>query len=149
MGKIAQATTTPPPNTPQTDILYSQSGIQFEKLVFPINEGISWKGNRFVDLTDVDNQYLKNWNYIYQNVGKPYNTGLSNFSNTVTVLENNETVNYPAIDSALDAYRIFAKAVYAYNVGMVYKEWTYWTYKAYDDKCVNGYSVVMRAYDHN
>ena len=48
-----------------------------------------------------------------------------------------------------DSYRTYAKEVYAYNVGMIYKEWTHWTYKPNHAQCVNGYSVIMRAIDYN
>jgi hypothetical protein len=100
---IAQATTTPPPNTPNNSILYSQDGVQYVKVVFPITEGVTWKGNALVNLDDPNFAYLKNWNYTYQNLGKGFNTGYADFPNTVTVLENNESVNYPNLDSASDA----------------------------------------------
>ena len=138
-----------PAGVPTSNILYSQDGTQYEKLVFPIVNGQSWPGNQFVSSVDPSLQYLQNWTYSYQDLGKPYNNGYNNYQNTVTVLEDNESVNYPQIDSALTAYRIYEKEIYAYNVGMVYKEFTHWTYQPYNAKCVNGFTVVMRATDHN
>ncbi len=146
---LVQTTTTPPAGTPLNGLLYGQDGIQFEKLVFPIIQGQSWLGNRLVPSNDPDYTLLKNWNYTYQNVNHSYNNGYVNYDNTVTVLENDESVNYPTLDSALYAYRIYAKEVYAYNVGMVYKEYTNWTYQPYSAKAVTGYTVIMRALDHN
>ncbi len=146
---IIQSTTTPPPGTPVSSLLYSQDGAQFIKMVYPIQQGLSWAGNANIDVSDPALSYYKNWNYTYTDVNKSYNNGFVNFDNTVTVIEDNESVNYPQLDSAVYAYRIYAKEVYAFNVGMIYKEWTHWTYLPYNAKCINGYTVIMRAIDHN
>ena len=59
-------------------------------------------------------------------------------------------MNYPAIDSNVYAMRTYAKEVYGYNIGMIYKEWVHWTYTPnHDGACVKGYSVIMRAIDYN
>lgn len=136
--------------TPTTNgLLYFQDNAQYTKLMFPVVEGFSWLGNKDIQTNIAQLSYLKNWNYTYKNYHESYNTGYVNFDNTVTLLLNDESVNYPNVDSAVDAYRTYAKEVYAYNVGMVYKEWTHWTYQADTEKCVQGYRVVMRAIDHN
>ncbi len=146
---ITPVTTTPATGTPTNCLLYSQDGAQFIKMEFPIKEGNTWAGNALVPVQDADFAYFKNWNYTYQNVYSSFNTGFVNFDNTVTVLENNESVYNPQLDSTQYAYRTYAKEVYAYNVGMVYKEWTHYTYHPYNSTCVNGYTVIMRAIDHN
>ena len=146
---IVQTTTAPPPGTPLSSLLYNQDGSQFVKLVFPILQGLTWQGNANIITSDPAYAYLKNWTYSYQDLHKSYNDGYVNYDNTVTVLEDNESVNYPHIDSALYAYRIYAKEVYAWNVGMVYKEWTHWDYLPINHQCVSGYTVTMRAVDHN
>ncbi len=128
---------------------WSQDEIKYVKMMFPITEGQTWKGNQYAPLNDPQFTFLTNWDYTYKNYRKSYNTGYLNFDNTVTVLENDESVNYPDVDTGVAAYRVYSKAVYAYNVGLVYRELTYWTYKAYNSQCLNGYSVVMRAIDHN
>jgi len=136
-------------NPTTNSINYTQDNVKYVKLMFPIVQNFSWKGNVNAPVNDSDFAYLKNWNYLYQNVHMSYNTEYLNFDNTVTVMEDNESVNYPAVDSGVAAYRTFAKEVYAYNVGMIYKEWTHWTYLANNKQCVNGYTVVMKAIDHN
>jgi hypothetical protein len=138
-------TVTPTKNS----LLYDQDQNQYEKLVFPITEGFSWNGNRLVEVNDSPKMYFKNWNYTYQNVHLSYNNGLVNFDNTVTVQETDQSVNYPTYDSLVSAYRTYAKEVYAYNVGMIYKEWTHWTYKPNDTRHVKGYTVIMRAMEYN
>lgn len=136
-------------NPTETGLNWTQDNVKFVKLMFPIEDGFSWKGNVNAPVNDADFRFLKDWNYQYRNYHKSYNTGFVNFDNTVTVLENDESVNYPDVDSMVDAYRTYSKAVYAYNVGLVYRELTHWTYKADNSQCVNGYSVVMQAIDHN
>ena len=147
---IAPTSTNPSAGTPSSSLLYTQDGCQFIKLIYPMAEGLSWMGNTNIDVQDSAFSYFNGWNYKYQNMGKSYNNGYINFDKTVTVLENDESVNYPTIDSNVYAMRTYAKEVYGYNVGMIYKEWTHWTYTpAHIGACVKGYSVVMRAIDYN
>ena len=130
-------------------LFYTQDRTQYVKLMFPIKEGYTWQGNQNAEVGDATFAYLKGWNYKYQNVHKSYFNGQINFDNTVTVLEDNENVNYTNVDSAVMGYRTFAKEVYAYNVGMIYKEWTHYSWFANDASCWTGYSVVMKAIDYN
>lgn len=146
---IIQTTTAPPPGTPVTSLLYNQGGVQFIKMVYPVQQGLTWAGNANIDVTDPKNSFYRGWNYVYTEMGKSFNNGFVNYGNTVTCIEDNESVNYPQLDSAVYAYRLYAKEVYAWNVGMIYKEWTHWDYYPYNAKCVNGFTVVMRAIDHN
>lgn len=136
-------------NPTETGLNWTQDNVKYIKMMFPITDGFSWKGNVNAPVNDSDFAYLKNWNYQYVNYRKSYNTGYLNFDNTVTCIENDENVNYPEVDSAVAAMRTYSKAVYAYNVGLVYRELTHWTYKANNKQCLQGYSVVMQAVDHN
>ena len=136
--------------TPTYDsILVTQDQSKYIKMVFPVVNGTTWAGNTYALVQDSSFSYLANWNYTYQNYHLSYNNGLVNFDNTVTVLEDDESQNYPNVDSQVNAYRTYAKEVYAYNVGMIYKEWTHWTYKPDSAQGVKGYSVIMQAIDHN
>ncbi len=136
-------------NPTSSSLNWSEEQVKYVMMSFPIKEGAQWKGNQFAPVTDSDFAYLKNWNYQYRDVHKSYNTGYVNFDNTVSVLEVDESINYPDYDSLVVAARNFSKAVYAYNVGLVYRELTHWTYKGANNQCVEGYSVVMKAVDHN
>lgn len=131
-------------------LLYTQDRTQYIKLTFPIAEGNNWQGNQYAEVNDTAFLYLKNWNYNYQNYHLNYFNGRVNFDNTVTVLENDENVNYQNVDSIVAGYRTYAKEVYAWNVGMIYKEWTHYTWGLRDSSNLrDGYSVTMRAVDHN
>ncbi len=130
-------------------LLYTQDRTQYVKLMFPIQNGYSWKGNQNAEVNDAFFAYLKNWNYTYQNMGKSYFNGQVEFDNTVTCLEDDESVYYPGIDTGVAGYRTYAKEVYAYNVGMIYKEWTHYTWNAFADSCWSGYRVTMTAVEYN
>jgi hypothetical protein len=135
-------------STPTTSLLYTQDGTQYVKLIFPIVPGFTWTGNQYANIQDTPYSYLANWNYSYQNYNLSYNTDYINFEHTVTVIEDNESVNTQPYDSLTSGYLTYAKEVYAYNVGMVYKEWTHYTYSPSNPGCKNGYTVVMQAVNY-
>jgi hypothetical protein len=131
-----------------TTLEYSESNIRFIKLVFPVMEGKTWKGNSLIAAADQDYQYLQNWDYRYYAYEAPFNNGKVLFGTTLTVLQADEKVNDP--ETMPDAYasRTYGREVYGFNVGLVYRELTYWTYQP-SIQYRNGYSVIMRAVDHN
>ena len=135
---------------PTVDTLfYFQDGNKYMKLIFPITNGLSWPGNRYVEVGVPEKAYFKNWNYYYESRNLSYFNGIVNFDNTVTVNEDDESSNYLYVDSQVAAYRTYAKEVYAYNIGLVYKEWTHWTHNADSTQYKNGYTVIMQAIEHN
>ncbi len=127
------------------------NNLRQEKLIFPVDNGLTWHGNRAID-TNVDaNKFFGGWLYQYSNYLQPYNTGFAMFDRTVTVNEINDSLNNPEALPNAYAERTFAREVYGYDVGMVYREWTRWTYDpgTAANACRKGFSVVMRAMDHN
>jgi hypothetical protein len=132
-----------------TELLYTQDRTQYVKLMFPIADGLTWKGNKNAQVQDTTFSYLKDWNYVYYNYHRNYFNGLVNFDNTVTLQLDDENVNYMNVDSGMSGHRTYAKEVYAYNVGMIYKEWTHYTWTGDSSQIKNGYSVTMQAIDHN
>lgn len=135
----------------ETNLIYQQSNQKFIKLIFPVVDGLYWNGNSYIVTDDQDNAYFANWVYKYANVGQPYNTGLANFDNTVTVNEADESLNNNDNPDAY-SYRTFYKEIYAKNVGMIYREMTHWVQQPDSsgvNSCKEGYSVIMRATDHN
>ena len=132
-----------------TGLLYTQDRNQYVKLMFPIANGFSWPGNQYVEVGDPEKAYFKNWNYSYESYSLPYFNGIVNFDNTVTCIEDDESSNYLYVDSQVAAYRTYAKEVYAYNIGMIYKEWTHWIHYANATQFKDGYTVIMQAIEHN
>lgn len=128
-----------------------QQGLRFIKLVSPVTDGRNWDGNSMIPTSNQDYSYFSGWNYQYTGRGQAYNNGLKSFDNTVTVPQVDEQQNDPELMPSAFAMRIFGKEVYARNVGMVHREMTYWIYdpKGQASGCSKGYSVVMRAIEHN
>lgn len=126
-----------------------QSNYRFIKMVFPIEDGITWKGNTYIPSADADNMNYSDWTYIYSGKEQPYFNGKATFEKTVTVDQADFGVNYESVDATDSTYadRTYGQEVYGYNVGMVYKEITHW--ERQPDNCREGYTVIMRAIDHN
>lgn len=137
--------------TPTTTHLeYVEENLRFIKLAYPVAEGATWKGNAMISPLDQDYQYFQDWDYTYSGFGKPFNNGFVNFDNTITVSEVDELLNDPESMPNNYAYKTFAKEVYGWDVGMVYREITRWVYDPTgSSKCRKGYSVIMRAVEHN
>jgi hypothetical protein len=98
---------------------------RFVRLIFPVNEGESWNGNAY--------NTLEPWNYTYTNVGEPYSLDLLSFSKTLTVNQRN---NVNLVNQEI------AYEVYAYGIGMVYKQLTDLEYQNFQ---VTGVEVEMKA----
>jgi hypothetical protein len=130
---------------------YVEKNIRFRRLINPIAEGKQWKGNSLMPQEDQDYNYLKGWNYTYKNVLKPYNNGAINFENTLTVSEVDTVLNNP--ETLPDAYAslLQSTSVYAFRVGLIYREYTYWIYDPIpgSKNCRKGVGVVMRAIEYN
>jgi hypothetical protein len=140
-GEVFYATPT------ETGLEVMQSNLRFLKLTFPIAHGKTWMGNSMIPAQDQDYQYLHDWTYRYQDFQRAFNTGKVEFQNTVTVMQHDEQQNDPETMPMAYAFRTYAKEVYAYDIGMVYKELTHWTYDPGTSQCRKGYSVIMRAVD--
>lgn len=138
---------TPTPTT----LEYVEENLRFIKLIFPIQNGGTWKGNANISNLDKDNAYFHNWDYYYDKFSQPFSNGYVNFDNTVTVNAVNDTLNDPEKMPTEYATKTFAKEVYAQGVGMVYREVTRWVYDPASDAKPfrHGYSVEMKAIDHN
>ena len=134
-----------------TGLLCFQDQNEYIKLMFPIANSFSWLGNQYVNVADPDLAYFANWNYTYSNLHLSYFNGIVNFDNTVTCNEDDESNNYLYVDSQVNSSRTYAKEVYAYNVGMIYKEWTHWDHYVTIPVAPykNGYTVIMQAIDYN
>jgi hypothetical protein len=128
----------------------TMNNVRSEKMVFPVSDGAVWLGNRLVDTNEKENLIYLGWLYQYVNYLKPYNNGRLNFDNSVTVNEANDSTGNPDLYPGKFASRTYARSVYGYDVGMIYREFTHWTYDPSDPThtCRKGFSVIMRAIDY-
>jgi len=138
---------TPTDNT----VEYVEENLRFIKLIFPIQNGGTWKGNALINPLDKDYLYFQNWNYYYDNYSEPFSNGFIQFENTVTVRAVDDTLGNPETRPTEYAFKTYGKEVYGQGIGMVYREITHWVYDPSKPGTPfrDGYSVVMKAVDYN
>lgn len=126
-----------------------QQNLRFVKLMAPVANNYTWKGNALISTADQDYQYFADWDYTYENVGEAFNNGRLEFLNSVTVQQEDYSLNLPYDANTQYAVRTFGKEVYARGAGLVYKELTHYVLDRSLSSHPKGYSVVMRAIDYN
>jgi len=143
--------------TPTEDrVELMQRGLTFIKMVFPVSNNKSWNGNALIALGDKDNAEYDNdkWKYTYANFDTEFDPGNNLYEHTVTVNQIDDQLNDPDVDSTAYAYRNYSQEIYAYNVGMVYRQRIYWEFQpkvggSGGSGYRKGYSVILRAVENN
>jgi hypothetical protein len=141
----------------ETTMEYKQRNINFIKLIFPVENGRAWDGNAKIPLGDADYEEYNNpkWKYEYSKLGESFDPGNNFYQNSVTVNHIDDQLNDPDVDTTAYAYKNYSQEVYAYNVGMVYRQRTYWVFQPSAGSAGGGsgfrkgYEVTMRAVDNN
>ncbi len=116
-----------------------ENNLRFIKLVSPLREGLTWKGNSFINASDNTGlSYLEGWEYTY---GKPNESQLINrlpFNETINVFQRNDTIGNP-FDKKQYSSIVYSKEIYAKEVGLVYKELLKQTWQPPNSNNPNGY----------
>jgi hypothetical protein len=130
------------PTTTGVDVV--MQNLRFQKMIFPVAEGRTWLGNRAIDTTEPGLREYGGWVYRYSEFQRPYDNGRARFDYTVTVNAINDSLNKSGGDDY--ATKSFFREVYAYDIGMIYRESTFWVYDPNVARCSRkGHSVIMRA----
>lgn len=135
-----------------------ENNLRFMSLRNPISEGFTWKGNSFIDALSVNSpvRYLYDWDYVYQDVGKPFTVGGHTYENTITILQRDEEFPEGPFDKT-QPYKQwdYSIEVYAKGVGLVYKNFDH---KVWQGPATSGdhgywedgsYRIILQAIDHN
>lgn len=147
----------------QQRVEMTEDNLRYVKLAYPITQGFSWSGNSylpyapyqdFFDFSDDSHLTLGSWNYTYQSVNKPYSIGGQTFDSTVTVLQENDSINVPILDVNSFASRTYWSETYAKHIGLIYRHTEMWEYQPpTPDGTQSGYKIgfqlTMRLVDHN
>jgi hypothetical protein len=139
---------TPSLNSVQT----VENNLRFIKLVTPVQDGLSWSGNSYID-TENDSllTFMAGWNYTYSNTGQPFNTIGGTVPQSVIVNEAN-IING---DAGGNAYveTIFSEEVYGKNIGCIYKTFLHSVYQPpdvqYPSGATIGYGLTFNMVSHN
>jgi len=89
----------------QSQAVTVESNVPFIKLVFPIDENKIWDGNKL--------NSMENDAYEMRNLFASFDTGLTVFEETLTVIQNEKLDSIDILD--------FRKEVYGLNIGLIYK----------------------------
>jgi hypothetical protein len=143
-------------NTGST-IEFTEDNEKYIKLVEPIQEGYSWKGNSYL-YTNNDYSYLANWNYTYDSLNATITLGNLTVDSTVKVNEEDYSLNYPVTpnDSQL-VIRTYSMEKYAKGIGLVYRNFFYQNYQPPEPDgsggntpaFSQGYGIILTMIDHN
>ena len=116
-----------------------ENNLRFIRLRLPLRDGFAWKGNSYINTTtEPALQYLDDWSYMLDSVGKQKMVGGRVFSETLTVDQRNEGVNNPN-----DKSRYFSvtksREVYAKGVGLVYRDFLHEAWQPPNLSSTTGY----------
>lgn len=132
----------------QNTVELVENNLRYIKLASPVRPDYSWKGNKYIDTysTELDINYLEDWDYRYDSVGFPQSFGSLSFDNTVKVFQKDETGGFdPSLPETVYADRTFAYEKYAKGVGLVRREFLHWKYQALPNTrpYYEGYGIKM------
>ena len=133
-------------------IEWVENNKRFIKLMSPVREGFTWKGNSYLETGSIDSDvsYLADWDYTYAEVGAAKQIGTFNLDNTITVLQKDESIGNlsdPKVYSEVNK----AWEVYAKDIGLVYKYFEHTVFQptpnpAFED---GSYTIELTMIDHN
>ncbi|GAB3549931.1 hypothetical protein GCM10027577_28270 [Spirosoma fluminis] len=106
------------------EAIRTENGQDLVKLVFPVSDLLSWNGNRHTTRGPEE--------YIIRNSNQPYRVSDKQFDQTATVLEQNDST-LVSQDKRL--------AVYAKNVGLIYKERVQLQFCSSTPACIGNYQI--------
>lgn len=135
-------------------IEYIQDNLRFIKLMTPIAEGFSWKGNSYLaydpyrSYVFANPAFMEDWNYTYENINQPLMIGSKSFDNTITVFEVSDSTGNPAVAGTEYAEKTYSIEKYAKDIGLIYKEFIHWEYQAADNT-YKGFGEKLSIIDHN
>ena len=111
---------------------YVENNLRYIKISLPITEGYSWYGHAFIDTRNTNYTYLdklNGWEYTWQNVNQSYRVLNKTYDSTATIAQNDETTPPGPFDPNNFKQRTFGKEVYAKGVGLIHKDFLYWTWQ--------------------
>lgn len=134
----------------------SENNLRMIKLMQPIRNNFSWKGNSYIDTYSASStlKYLDNWDYIYEMVHEPFLTPMKRVDSTITVQQRDETIG-SVLDKNNYYERNYGIEIYGKGIGMIYKEFIHHEYQPGNTPPASGrfidgsYSIKLTMIDHN
>lgn len=147
--------------TPLNDQLEVQEdNLRFIKLHMPINDGFSWKGNRYIPTNPYDPLYvfsnddnIQDWDYYYDGDLSSFSYGGRNYSDVITVEQMDEAFNVPITTPS--SYASLTRSVerYSKSIGLIFRQYELWEYQPNTGgpggPYKTGFGITMWMIDHN
>jgi hypothetical protein len=129
-----------------------ENNLRYIKMVTPVQDGISWLGNAYID-TKSDTAivpYMDGWNYTYSNTGMPFDVLAGTIPQAVIVNEANAVTG---LGDGSFTQTVFSEEVYGKNIGLIYKRFLYSEYQSpnveYPGGATIGYGLTFNMVSHN
>lgn len=145
---------TPLPNS----IEISEDNQRIVKLVSPVKQGMSWKGNRFLGTEPYSSKFtfsnddnMGDWDFSIENANESLVLNGTTIENVVTISSIDEALNVPIVDETSFAARSLSIDKFAKNIGLVYQEYILWEYQPNPGSSAYkiGFGVKRTMIDHN
>ena len=145
------------PTTGGTEII--EDNLRVLKMILPIKEGETWKGNRFLatspysifEFSDDNHIHLEDWEFSYSATGETVTLNNKTIPDVITVQGPDEAVNAAITDPKSFGSRTFLVDKYAKNIGLVYQELILWEYQPNPGSSPFrvGFGIKRSMIDHN
>jgi hypothetical protein len=129
-----------------------ENNLRYIKMVTPVQDGISWLGNIYIDTKSAESQvpYMDGWNYTYAETGMPYDVLAGTIPETVTV---NEVNSVTGLGDGSYTQTLYSAEIYGKNIGLIYKRFLYSVYQSpnveYPSGATIGYGLTFNMVSHN
>lgn len=125
-----------------------ENNLRYIKLTSPVRQDYSWKGNSYIDnfSTDLNMNFLGDWDYTFDSVGLPLTYGLISFDNTVKVDQIDELLGQdPELEETPYSERNLSYEKYAKGIGLIERNFLHWEYQAIPGRqpYYTGYGISM------
>ena len=132
---------------------FVENNNRFLKLKGPVRDGLSWKGNSYIDTYSINStvKYLADWDYEYENVNQPMTLGSITLDSTLQINERDETIGNVSDPNSYSEIN-FGQENYAKGIGLIYRNFLHIEYQPPTPGRSGyriGYGVKLTMIDHN
>jgi hypothetical protein len=136
-----------------------EDNLRVLKMILPIKEGATWKGNRYLatspysifEFSDDNHIHLEDWESNYATTGETLTLNGKTVSNVITIQGPDESVNGSLTDPNSFGSRTYVVDKYAKGIGLVYQELVLWEYQPNPGSSPFrvGFGIKRSMLDHN
>jgi len=138
-------------------IEFIEDNLRFIKLMMPVEEGFSWKGNSYLPTfpypmyQSTGTDFTEGWDYTYDSIGVPLTINSILIENTLKVAEVEDISGDPTLQPDQYAYKNYSVEKYGKGIGLIYREFFLWEYQPQYTITpgYTGFGVKMSMIDHN